>query len=69
MNSSLETTQNELDNERSSLSERLNQVELELRKTLDDHVSKSIQNEENLQSVVAERNALIEQQTLDSEQQ
>jgi hypothetical protein len=65
----LETTQNELDNERSSLSERLNQVELELRKTLDDHVSKSIQNEENLQSVVAERNALIEQQTLDSEQQ
>ncbi len=69
MNSSLETTQNELDNERTSLSERLNQVELELRKTLDDHASKSIKNEENLQSVVAERNALIEQQTLYSEQQ
>jgi hypothetical protein len=65
----LETTQNELDNERTSLSERLNQVELELRKTLDDHASKSIKNEENLQSVVAERNALIEQQTLYSEQQ
>ncbi len=65
----METTQNELDNERTSLSERLNQVELELRKTLDDHASKSIKNEENLQSVVAERNALIEQQTLYSEQQ
>jgi seryl-tRNA synthetase len=57
------------DNERSSLTARLNEIEAELRKTIDDHALKSIKHEEDLQSVIEERNTLIEQQTHYSEQQ
>jgi multidrug resistance efflux pump len=57
------------DNEQISLGERLNEVELELRKTVDDHASKLIKYEEDLQSLVQERNALIENQRHDSEEQ
>jgi len=52
----------EKDNERSSVSERLNEVELKLRKTLDDHASTMTE----CQSLVEERDALVEQQKLHS---
>jgi hypothetical protein len=68
-NEQLEQNISEKDNERTSLSERLNEVELELRKIRDDHALKSVKDEEDLQSLVNERNALIEQQALHSEEQ
>jgi hypothetical protein len=57
-------SQNE--DERSLLRERLNEIELEFRKTLDDHSSISAKYEEQLRSAVQERNALVEQQVLQS---
>ena len=57
-------SQNE--DERSLLRERLNEVELELRKTFDDHSSVLNKYEEQLQSAVQERNALVEQQAIQS---
>ncbi len=57
-------SQNE--DERSLLRQRLNEVELEFRKTLDDHSSTSAMYEEQFQSVVQERNTLVEQQALQS---
>jgi len=59
----------EKDNEQISLGERLNEVELELRKTVDHHASKLIKYEEDLQSLVQERNALLENQRHYSEEQ
>ena len=58
----------EKDNERNSLHERLIALENELRKTVDDHTSKSNEYEQNLQSLTEERNALIEQQAMHSEE-
>jgi predicted nucleic acid-binding Zn-ribbon protein len=52
------------EDERTLLRERLNEVELEFRKTLDDHSSTSAMYEEQFQSLVQERNALVEQQVL-----
>jgi predicted nucleic acid-binding Zn-ribbon protein len=57
-------SQNE--DERSLLRERLNEIELEFRKTLDDNTSTLSMYEEQLQSAVQERNALVEQQALQS---
>lgn len=57
-------SQNE--DERALLRERLDEVELEFRKTLDDHSSTLAMYEEQLQSLVQERNALVEQRALDS---
>jgi predicted nucleic acid-binding Zn-ribbon protein len=57
-------SQNE--DERTLLRERLNEVELEFRKTLDDRSSTSAMYEEQFQSLVQERNALVEQQVLES---
>ncbi len=65
----LEQKISEKDNERTSISERLNEVELELRKMSDEHALKSVKHEEDLQSLVKERNALIEQQAIYSEEQ
>jgi PIN domain nuclease of toxin-antitoxin system len=53
-------SQNE--DERSLLRERLNEVEIEFRKTFDEHASTTAMYEEQLQSLVQERNALVEQQ-------
>ena len=50
------------DDERILLQERLDKVELELKKTLDDQTS----TESKYQSLVNERDALIEQQTIHS---
>ncbi len=57
-------SQNE--DERSLLRERLNEVELEFRKTFDDRASTTAMYEEQLQSLVQERNALVEQQAIQS---
>jgi len=65
----LEQKISEKDNERTSISERLNEVELELRKMGDEHALKSVKDAEDLQSLVKERNALIEQQAIYSEEQ
>ncbi len=56
----LQQNLSEKDNERSSLSERLNEVELELKKAVDDHVSLQAKYE----TLIEERNALVEQQAL-----
>ena len=53
-------SQNE--DERTLLRERLNEVELEFRKSLDDHSSVLNNYERQLQSIVQERNTLLEQQ-------
>lgn len=47
---------------------RLNEVELELRKTIDDHALKSVKHEEDLQSLIEERNTLTEQNALHLEE-
>ncbi|CAF4984732.1 unnamed protein product, partial [Rotaria sp. Silwood1] len=52
------------DEERSLLRERLNEVELEFRKTLDDRQSTTNMYEEQLQSLVHERDALVQQHVL-----
>ncbi len=65
----LQTNLSEKDEERTLLRERLNEIELELSKTSDDHISKSKKYEEDLQSLVHERNALIDQQLIHSEEQ
>ena len=54
------------EDERTLLRERLNEVELEFRKTLDDHTAIITMNEEQLESLVQERDALVEQQVLES---
>jgi septal ring factor EnvC (AmiA/AmiB activator) len=64
----LQETLFEKDNEKHSLSQRLNALELELEKTIDDHVSKSNKYEQSLQSLTDERNALIEQQAMHLEE-
>ena len=53
-------SQNE--DERTLLRERLNEVELELRQTLDDRASALTMYEQQLEALVQERNALVEQQ-------
>ena len=55
-------SQNE--DERSLLRERLNEVEVEFRQAIDDRASTIAMYEEQLQSLVQERNALVEQQEL-----
>ena len=50
------------EDERSLLRERLNEVELEYREAIDDRASTLAMYEEQLQSLVQERNALVEQQ-------
>ena len=57
----LQQTLFEKDNEKNSLNQRLNELELELQKTIDAHTSK-------LQSVVEERDALVEQLTKENNQ-
>jgi uncharacterized protein (DUF3084 family) len=52
----------EKDNEINSLNQRLNTLELERQKIIDDHTSK-------LQSIIQERDTLIEQQKTHYEQQ
>ncbi|CAF3726526.1 unnamed protein product [Rotaria magnacalcarata] len=54
------------DDEKLLLRERLNEVELELRKVLDDHTSTRAMYEEQLQSLITERDAIVEQQALQS---
>ncbi|CAM4918168.1 unnamed protein product [Rotaria socialis] len=54
------------DDEKSLLRERLNEVELELRKVLDDHASTTAMYDEQLQSLITERDALVEQHALQS---
>lgn len=56
----------ENDDERALLRERLNEVELELRKVSDDRLSTTAMYEEQLQSIVQERDALVEQHALQS---
>jgi hypothetical protein len=53
----LQLNLSEKDNERTLLSERLNEVELELRKTLDDHASTMTK----FEILLEERDALVEQ--------
>ncbi len=64
----LQGTLFEKDNQRNSLSERLNTLELELQRTVDDHTWKSNEYEESLQSLTQERDALIEQQAIHSKE-
>ncbi|CAF4696429.1 unnamed protein product, partial [Rotaria socialis] len=54
------------DDEKSLLRERLNEVELELRKVLDDHTSTTALYDEQLQSLITERDAIVEQQIFQS---
>ncbi len=58
----LQQNLSEKDNERSSLSERLNEVELELKKAVDDHASVKAKYE----LLTEGQNALVEQQALHS---
>ncbi len=57
-------SQNE--DERSLLRERLNEVELEFTRTIDDRASTLAMYEDQLQSTAQERNALVQQQVLQS---
>ena len=57
-------SQNE--DERSLLRERLNEVELEFTKTIEDRSSTLAMYEEQLQSLVQERDALVQQQVLET---
>ena len=54
-------SQNE--DERTLLRERLNEVELEVNKVTEDRASTLAMYEDQLQSVIQERNAFVEQQT------
>jgi chromosome segregation ATPase len=56
----LQQNLSEKDNERTALSERLNEVELDLKKAIDDHVSLQAKYE----TLIEERNVLVEQQAL-----
>jgi len=58
----LQQNLSEQDHERTSLSERLNEVELELKKAIDDHASLKTK----YQTLIEERNALKEQRALQS---
>ncbi len=60
----LQQSLTEKDNEHSALSERLNEVEVELRNTSDNHASTATKYE----SLIKERDALAEQQVLHSAQ-
>ena len=62
----LQTKLSQNEDERALLRERLDEVELEFRKTLDDRSSTLAIYDEQLQSLVQERNALLEQRALDS---
>ncbi|CAF4659912.1 unnamed protein product, partial [Rotaria sp. Silwood2] len=53
------------DDERTLLRERLNEVELEFRKTLDDRATTTNMYEEQLQSFIQERDALVQQHVLE----
>ncbi|CAF3047116.1 unnamed protein product, partial [Rotaria sp. Silwood2] len=53
------------DDERTLLRERLNEVELEFRKTLDDRATTTNMYEEQLQSLIQERDALVQQHVLE----
>ncbi len=57
------------ENEYNLLNRRLNELEGELQQTIDHHTSKSKKYEEDLQSLTHERNALIDQQLIYSEEQ
>jgi len=61
-NEQLQQNLSEKDNQHTSLSERLNEVELELKKAMDDHASTMAKYE----TLIEERNALGEQQALHS---
>ncbi|CAF5195657.1 unnamed protein product, partial [Rotaria magnacalcarata] len=54
------------DDEKLLLRERLNEVELELRKVLDEHASTTAMYEKQLQSLIIERDAIVEQQIFQS---
>lgn len=54
------------DDERTLLRERLDEVELEFSKLLEDRASTLTMYEEQVQSLVQERNALLEQHILES---
>jgi chromosome segregation ATPase len=56
----LQQNLSEKDNERTALSERLNEVELDLKKAIDDHASLKAKYE----TLIEERNVLVEQQAL-----
>ena len=56
------------EDERSLLRERLNEVELEFRQAIDDRASTIAMHEQHLQGLIQERNALAEQQQLQSDQ-
>ena len=58
----IKLSQNE--DERILLRRHLNEIELEFRKTLDDRTLTLSMYEEQLQSVIQERNALVEQHAL-----
>jgi hypothetical protein len=60
----LQQSLTEKDNERSALSERFNEVEVELRNTSDNHTSTATKYE----SLIKERDTLAEQQLLHSAQ-
>jgi hypothetical protein len=62
---SLQTEFQHKDQETNLLRERLNEVELQLKKTLDDHALTM----NKYQSLVEERTALVQQQSLKSEEQ
>jgi chromosome segregation ATPase len=57
------------EDERTLLRERLNEVELELSKTSDDRTSTLAMYEKQFESLMQERDALVEQQTMQSEAQ
>jgi hypothetical protein len=60
--SQLQQKLSQKDDERVLLRERLNEVELEHAKTLDDRALTQSMFDEQLQSLIQERNALVEQQ-------
>ncbi len=54
------------EDERTLLKQRLNQVELEFKKMLDDRAAIITMNEEQLESLIQERDALVEEQAFQS---
>ncbi len=52
----------EKNNETNSLSQRLNQLELELQRTIDDHTSKSNEYKENVQSMIEQQAIRLQEQ-------
>ena len=64
----LQALLSEKDTEMNSSNQRLNALEFELEKTMHDHASKSNKYERNLHSLTEERNTLIEQHGIHSEE-